>query len=156
MSNNPKSPLSNNSEIQTASTLKRILLVENDDNNRELLSELLSYHGYSILALAGSSDFFEAVSGFRPNLILLDLKLDENNGYTLLEEIRRNEEYQDIPIIVISAYAFKAQIQRAYNLGVNGYIIKPINVSDLTQAIQDQLHRKGQSGADCGSEGNLL
>ncbi|MBV8883430.1 MAG: response regulator [Chroococcidiopsidaceae cyanobacterium CP_BM_RX_35] len=141
MSNNSKLPLSNNSEVQTAFSLKRILLVENDDNNRQLLSELLSYHGYSILALASSSGFFKAVSSFQPHLILLDLKLDENNGYTLLEEIRRSDEYQDIPVIVISAYAFKAQIQRAYDLGVSRYIIKPMNISDLTQAIQDQLHK---------------
>ena len=147
--------MSNHSVVRTTSSaLKRILLVENDENNRQLLSDLLSYYGYSILALAGSSGFFKAVASFQPHLILLDLKLDGTNGYSLLEEIQHSTEYRNIPVIVISAYAFKAQIQRAYDLGIRRYIVKPINITDLTQAIQEQLYIRGQGDKETRGQGD--
>lgn len=117
----------------------RILLVEDHEVNRCLLSDYLSYFGYQVFCLAEGSTFFEAVVRFRPHLILLDLKLPGIDGYTLLEQMQQRPQSQQVPIIVVSAYAFKADQQRAFRLGAKRYFVKPVNLAHLRQAIQEEL-----------------
>lgn len=119
---------------------QRILLVEDNDFNRYMLEDYLVYCGYQVSALAGGSKFFQALSEFQPHLILLDLKLPDINGFTLLEQIQQQSGWQHIPVIVVSAFAFKADQQRAFNLGVRRYFVKPVtSLADLKQAIQEEL-----------------
>lgn len=118
---------------------KRILLVEDNDLNRQMLEDYLVYYGYHVFSLAGGSRFFQAVADFQPNLILLDLKLPDVHGYTLLEQIQQRSDCWYIPVIVVSACAFKADQQRAFSLGVRRYFVKPVILTDLNQAIQDEL-----------------
>ncbi len=117
----------------------RILLVEDHEVNRCLLSDYLSYLGYQVFCLAEGSTFFEAVTCFRPHLVLLDLKLPDIDGYTLLEQMQQRPKWQQVPVIVVSAYAFKADRQRAFRLGAKRYFVKPVNLSHLRQAIQEEL-----------------
>jgi len=117
----------------------RILLVEDHEVNRRLLSDYLSYLGYQVLCLAEGSTFFEAMSHFQPHLVLLDLKLPGIDGYTLLQQIQQKPDWQEVPVIVVSAYAFKADQQRALNLGAKRYFVKPVNLSYLRLAIQEEL-----------------
>lgn len=117
----------------------RILLVEDHEVNRRLLSDYLSYLGYKVLCLAEGSTFFQAMSHFQPHLVLLDLKLPGIDGYTLLQQIQQKPDWQQVPVIVVSAYAFKADQQRALNLGAKRYFVKPVNLSHLRQAIQEEF-----------------
>ena len=117
----------------------RILLVEDHEVNRRLLSDYLSYLGYQVLCLAEGSTFFETMSHFQPHLVLLDLKLPGIDGYTLLQQIQQKPDWPQMPVIVVSAYAFKADQQRALNLGAKRYFVKPVNLSYLRQAIQEEL-----------------
>ncbi|MFB2839070.1 response regulator [Floridanema evergladense] len=117
----------------------RILLVEDHDISRQLLSDYLSFLGYQVLAIADGAAFFSALSTFQPNLILLDLKIPFIDGYSILQEIQAFPSDRQIPIIVISAYAFKSDQQRALNLGAKKYFVKPINLSLLREAIQEIL-----------------
>lgn len=118
---------------------KRILLVEDNDLNRQMLDDYLVYCGYQVLSIASGSDFFQVLADFQPNLILLDLKLPGINGYTLLEQIKQETDWRHTPVIVVSAFAFKADKQRALSLGACRYFVKPVNLCDLRQAIQDEL-----------------
>lgn len=117
----------------------RILLVEDDALNRQLLSEYLSILNYQVLSLSGGVNFFQALAEFQPQLILLDLKLPDIDGYTLLQQLEQTPQWQDIPIIVLSALAFKVDRQRAMTLGVKRYLVKPVNLNDLRRAIQEEL-----------------
>ncbi|MBH8556208.1 response regulator [Nostocaceae cyanobacterium CENA357] len=118
---------------------KRILLVEDNDVNRMLLSDYLSYCGYSVQSLSNSSNFFATVEKFRPELMLLDLKLPDIDGYSLLEQIQQKPDLSNIPIIVVSAFAFKADQERAMKLGAHRYFVKPINLTSLILTIEDEL-----------------
>lgn len=118
---------------------QRILLVEDNDLNRQMLDDYLDVCGYQVLSLPGGSGFFQALADFQPNLILLDLRLPDINGYTLLEQLQQETEWRHIPVIVVSAYAFRADQQRALSLGVRQYFVKPVNLSDLRKAIQEEL-----------------
>lgn len=118
---------------------KRILLVEDNDLNRQMLHDYIAFCGYQVFSLNCGSGFFEALTNFQPQLILLDLKLPDIDGYTLLQQLQQKPEWQHIAIIIVSAFAFKADQQRAFDLGVRRYFIKPVTLSQLKQAIEDEL-----------------
>jgi CheY-like chemotaxis protein len=120
---------------------QRILLVEDNYLNRQMLEDYLVFCGYQVLGLADGTGFFQALADFRPELILLDLKLPGIDGYTLLEQKSCRQDYQSIPVIVVSAFAFKADQQRALKLGAKRYFVKPVSLRDLKQAIEEELQR---------------
>lgn len=119
-------------------TAKRILLVEDNDLNRQMLHDYIVFCGYQVLSLRGGSGFFEALADFQPQIILLDLKLPDIDGYTLLEQLHQSP-WGYIPVIIVSAFAFIADQQRAFDLGARRYFVKPVSLSKLKQAIADEL-----------------
>lgn len=134
-----RSPTVDTDATFPADAPKRILLVEDNDLNRQMLQDYIVFCGYQVLSLPGGSGFFEALADFQPQLTLLDLKLPDIDGYRLLEQIQQSIEWQHIPIIIVSAFAFKADKQRALSLGARRYFVKPVNLNDLRQAVEDEL-----------------
>lgn len=120
---------------------QKILLVEDNDLNRQMIEDYLVFCGYQVLGLEFGSGFFQALADFQPDLVLLDLKLPDVDGYTLLQQINQKPNWQDIPVIVVSAFAFKADRQRALDLGAARYFVKPISLRDLKRAIEEELSR---------------
>lgn len=117
----------------------RILLIEDNEPNRRLMQDYLAYLGYRVLALTGGSSFTSALDDFKPQVVLLDLKLPDMDGYTIIEQMQQRSDWQQIPIIVVSACAFIADQQRALSLGARRYLVKPIRLSDLIQVIREEL-----------------
>lgn len=126
-------------DISPAVAPKRILVIEDNDLNRQMLHDYIVFCGYQVFSLSCGSGFFEALANFQPQLILLDLKLPDIDGYALLQQLQQKPEWQHIPIIIVSAFAFKADQQRAFDLGVRRYFVKPVTLSKLKQAIEDEL-----------------
>lgn len=119
--------------------VKKVLLVEDNDVNRMLLSDCLSFCGYEVKSLPSGSKFFSTIESFQPDLILLDLKLPDIDGYSLLEKMQQRSQADQIPIIVVSGLAFKSDYQRAMGLGARHYFVKPVILTKLTQAIEKEL-----------------
>ncbi|MBE9035546.1 response regulator [aff. Roholtiella sp. LEGE 12411] len=119
--------------------IRRILLIEDNDVNRMLLSDYLSYCGYDVQSLSKGSAFFSTIERFQPELMLLDLKLPDIDGYSLLEQIQKKPGFSKIPIIVVSAFAFKADQERAMNLGARHYFVKPVNLNNLIITIEEEF-----------------
>lgn len=117
----------------------RILLVEDNEASRQLMSDYLEYYGYKVLGLAKGSLFASAMMQFCPNLVLLDLKLPDVDGYSLLQERQWHPDWLKVPVIVISAFAFQADQRRALNLGACQYLVKPVGLTQLKQAIHREL-----------------
>lgn len=115
----------------------RILLIEDNDVSRQLMSDYLECYGYRVMTLAKGSLFAQAMLQFRPDLVLLDLKLPDVDGFTLLEQ--RSSDCLNVPIIVISAFAFQADQQRALQLGASQYLVKPVSLTQLKQVIRCAL-----------------
>ncbi|OKH41829.1 two-component system response regulator [Calothrix sp. HK-06] len=120
---------------------KRILLIEDNDMNRMLLSDYLGYFNYDVIGLPEASQFFSTVEQFQPELILLDLKLPDIDGYSILTQIKQKPKYSKIPVIVVSAFAFKADQDKAMKLGACRYFVKPVNLNELVAAIEEELAR---------------
>ncbi len=133
-----ENPMTGQGAVKSGATHK-ILLVDSNDLNRQLLEEYLVSYQYQVLSVSGGSSFFQALAEFQPHLILLDLKLPDINSYTLLAQIQQRTDWQQIPVIAVSTLAFTADQQRAFDLGVRRYFVKPVNLSDLKQAIQDEI-----------------
>ncbi|OYD94480.1 two-component system response regulator [Nostoc sp. 'Peltigera membranacea cyanobiont' 210A] len=119
--------------------VRRILLVEDHYLNRMLLSDYLSYCGYEVQSLSEGSAFFSTIEEFEPDLMLLDLKLPDVDGYSLLKQVQQKPDLSKIPIIVVSAFAFKADQELALSLGACSYFVKPLKLKDLILAIEEQF-----------------
>lgn len=134
--------LSVNQQLQSQQ-MRRILLIEDNDVNRMLLGDYLNYCGYDVQTLSDGSTLFSTIEKFQPDLMLLDLKLPDMDGYFLLEQIQQKPDVSKIPIIVVSAFAFKADQERAMSLGACRYFVKPVNLTELILTIEEELAQKG-------------
>ncbi|MBD2538341.1 response regulator [Coleofasciculus sp. FACHB-SPT36] len=135
-----RSQFNSNSDFSAEASPKRILLVEDNQTNRQLLNDYLGYLGYQVFSLAGGADFFQTMAEFQPHLVLLDLKLPDIDGYTLLQQIQERPDWLHIPVFVVSAYAFQADEERALTLGARRFFVKPVNLVSLRQAIAEEIH----------------
>jgi two-component system, cell cycle response regulator DivK len=119
----------------------RILLIEDNDINRRLLSEYLVYFHYDVIDLPDGTNLFGAIAEIQPDIILLDLKLPHIDGFQLLSELSQHPQWSRLPVIVVSAFAFVADQKRALALGARRYFVKPINPLLLREAIQAELEQ---------------
>lgn len=117
----------------------RILLIEDNEAGRQLMSDYLEYYGYEVLGLSKGAGFASAMKQFRPDLVLLDLKLPDVDGYSLLQQRQWHKDWHKVPVIVISALAFHADQQLALKLGACQYLVKPVSLPQLKQAICQEL-----------------
>ncbi|QMS88727.1 response regulator [Nostoc edaphicum CCNP1411] len=134
-----RAQLLNIDEPLQSNKVRRILLVEDHYLNRMLLSDYLIYCGYDVQSLSEGSNFFSTIEKFQPDLMLLDLKLPDVDGYSLLKQVQQKPELSKIPIIVVSAFAFKADQELALSLGARHYFVKPLKLKDLIFAIEEQF-----------------
>lgn len=122
----------------------RILLIEDDAGNRMLFKDFLKYCGYEVLALADGTDALNAMQYFDPHLVLLDLKLPGMSGLSILEALQQDPYFQQIPVIIISGYAFESDRAKALALGATAYLVKPVPPQRLRAALEAAL---GQAAA---------
>ncbi|MCA1994396.1 response regulator [Leptodesmis sichuanensis] len=125
--------------ISSSNVKLKIVLVEDNDINRLLMRDFLIHCGHYVIDLANATNFLETLEEINPDVILLDLKLKDMDGFQLLEQIQISPKFQQIPIIVISGLAFEADKKRALALGVHKYLVKPINLNDLRQVLQEEV-----------------
>ncbi len=117
----------------------RILLIDDNEISCQLMSDYLEYCGWQVHSLVAGNAFDTAIADFHPDLILLDLKLPDIDGFTILERIQKTSEWCTIPVIVVSANAFPSDQRRALNLGARQYLVKPVKLAQLIAAIQQEL-----------------
>lgn len=118
----------------------RILLIEDNETSRQLLSDYLEYHGYRVHALADGASWVTVMQQVQPHLVLLDLKLPDIDGFDLLQQLTQQSEWSTVPVIIVSAFAFQADQKRALQLGAKRYFVKPVNLIQLRQAICEELN----------------
>jgi len=116
-----------------AESLKRILVVDDEENTRIALTRLLSREGYEVLTAANG---LEALSSLRNNpaeLIITDLNMPEMNGLTFLREL--NREYPASNVIMITAFGEVESYLEALNLGAFEYLNKPLRLEELRKVM---------------------
>jgi PAS domain S-box-containing protein len=112
---------------------KRILIVEDDVKSAMLLKDYLQVLGYEVEHLAITDSFLHRVKQFKPQLVLMDIKLDNEDvsGLDLLQMLRQDTHQQTLPVVIVSAQALAGDREHFLSLGANDYISKPINIPSL-------------------------
>ncbi|MEL6221786.1 MAG: response regulator [Cyanobacteria bacterium J06627_8] len=128
-------------QSSSATTEKRILLIEDDDTNRQMLSDFLAFYGYTVRGIATGAELLSALDEFCPGVILMDIKLPDVSGYTLLDQLGQHPRWFHIPVVVVSAHAFRADQARALQLGASQYFVKPVDLKQLINAIETEFEQ---------------
>lgn len=102
--------------------MNRILLAEDNDDLRELITDFLSEHGFDVYAVVDGEDAWEAVQTTRYQLVLLDVMMPGMDGFTLCRKIRERES---VPVLFLTARVLEEDQLRGYELGADDYILKP-------------------------------
>lgn len=105
-----------------------ILLVEDDSHNAQLMQVYLERLGYQVKLANNSQQIWKILDQHKPAVILLDIKLPNENGLAIVRQLREHEQYRSIPIIVQTAMAMKGDREICLAAGVNEYISKPIDL----------------------------
>jgi putative two-component system response regulator len=122
-----------------AKSVENILLVEDNEINREIMQSQLTAMGYQVSAAADGKEALELYQNQSVDVILTDIEMPEMNGYELTAEIRRLEAdtEQSTPILAITASEFDLNEERAVSSGFNGYMLKPLEVELLKRKLAD-------------------
>ena len=105
-----------------------ILLVEDNDANRELVEDLLLAAGFEVAACPTGEEGMAWLETNRPDLILMDINLPGQDGASLTWQIRARPDLVGVPVVAVTAYAMKGDSDRILAAGCDGYISKPIDV----------------------------
>ena len=119
--------------------MKKILIIEDNEQNLYLISFILEKHGYEVLAAQDGQEGIDMALSIKPDLILLDIQLPVMDGYTVARQLRTNAEFAQIPIIAVTSYAMAGDREKTIEAGCNGYIEKPINPDTFTQQVEQHL-----------------
>lgn len=118
-----------------------IYIVEDDVDIRELESYALKNSGYEVMAFGESSEFYKACSQAKPNLVLLDIMLPNEDGLSILKKIRLDEEMQDVPVMMVTAKTSEIDKVKGLDMGADDYISKPFGVMELVSRVKALLRR---------------
>jgi CheY-like chemotaxis protein len=114
----------------------RILIAEDFEENRIALKLLLKHSGYDVIEAEDGRQAVEAVRREKPDLVLMDVTLPEIDGLQATREIRDQDEFRQIPIIIVSAHDNEEIRREAAEAGGTEYISKPIEIEDLKKLIE--------------------
>jgi len=123
----------------------RILLVEDNEMNRDMLSRRLTRRGFTVSMAVDAEETFQQVRTERPDLILMDLGLPGKDGYQITRELKSDSDLAPIPVIALTASAMTTDREKALAAGCNDYDTKPVDLERLLAKIGRQLD--GRVGA---------
>lgn len=128
-------------EKQGKYEMKKIAIVDDEKDVRELLKLHLERENYSIKLFSNGDDFIESLKRDRYDLLLLDLMLPGSNGLDVCRIIRSDEFAKNMPIIMLTAKGTEADIVLGLELGADDYIIKPFSIRELLARVKTVLRR---------------
>jgi len=122
---------------------KKILVVDDNQDSRELVLKILRGKGHQLLEAVDGQDALEKVAAERPDLILMDISLPKMDGHEVTRQLKSDQRFASIPVIALTAHAMKGDMEKALAAGCEDYISKPINVREFYDRIKVYL-----TGAD--------
>lgn len=122
----------------------RVLLMEDSEINQLIMERFFSHVGIALHVAANGEDGLRLAKAVRPDLIILDMHMPRMTGHEVIVQIRQDAELSHIPVIAISADAFREQQEEAIRAGVNEYLIKPIEFDRLYSVIDQYLRAARQ------------
>jgi two-component system cell cycle response regulator DivK len=125
--------------------MAKILLVEDNEMNRDMLSRRLERKGYVVAIALDGQQAVDMAASEAPALILMDMSLPVLDGWEATRRIKSNEATKRIPVIALTAHAMQGDEQKAREAGCDDFDTKPVELPRLLEKIQAQLNRVGAS-----------
>jgi len=127
--------------------MAKILLVDDEEHIRVLYQEELKEEGYDVVTAATGHGLLNMIAGERPDVVVLDIRLADENGLELLQEIRNT--YYDLPVILCSAYeSFKKDVT---TIAADAYVVKSSDLNPLKKAIRRAVEGRSVAGSKEGA-----
>jgi two-component system cell cycle response regulator DivK len=118
---------------------RRILVVEDQEDNREILRDLLGSVGYEMIEAHNGAEALAMAKSGRPDLILMDIQLPILDGYETTRQLRALPEFDDVPIIAVTSYALSGDDLKAREAGCDDYVTKPYIPRELLRKMSEYL-----------------
>jgi CheY-like chemotaxis protein len=126
--------------------MKNIWIVDDDEEMTRAMQLMLKLLNCTTTAFLGPRPAAQALlAGKQPDLMILDINMPEVSGLDMLEFVRRRQEWNDIPIIMLSTEAADVTVDKALELGADGYVSKPVTLEELEKTLNAafEKHQKG-------------
>jgi DNA-binding response OmpR family regulator len=120
---------------------KRILVVDDDAMNREVMEAFLSLESYDVLLASNGKQGLSLAEQKKPNLIILDVRLPDILGYEVCEILKNNTETKSIPILMVTGFDAKEDRERAMQVGVDDFLSRPFEGETLIERVNHLLSR---------------
>ena len=122
--------------------MSKILFVEDEPTLQKAVGEILGQEGFEVLAALDGEAGLELIKKEKPDLILLDLILPKKDGFTVLKEMKEDENLKDIPVIVLTNLEGMGDVEKAMSLGATTYLVKAnYELDDVIKMIKENLKK---------------
>jgi len=121
--------------------MARILLAEDNEMNRDMLSRRLTRHGHAVTIAVDGQQAFDLARSDPPDLVLMDLNLPVLDGWEAMRRLRADPVTSRVPVIALTAHAMLGDREKALNAGCNDYATKPVDLPHLLSQIAALLAR---------------
>lgn len=125
--------------------MAKILLVEDNEMNRDMLSRRLERKGFQVVMALDGGQGVEMATSEKPDLILMDMSLPVLDGWSATQKLKADPNTAPIPVIALTAHAMAGDEQKAREAGCDDYDTKPIELPRLLDKIQALLNRRAQA-----------
>ncbi|HZP32410.1 MAG TPA: response regulator [Candidatus Acidoferrales bacterium] len=122
--------------------MSTVLLVEDNENNRDFLRRRLERRGYAVVIAHDGEEGYSLAESEKPDVILMDISLPGMDGWKVTELLKANEATQRIPVIILTAHALISDRAKAFELGCAEYETKPVDFARLTEKIDSLVPAK--------------
>jgi DNA-binding response OmpR family regulator len=119
--------------------LKKILIVEDNPDIRNILSMRITINGYQVITAENGQEALDKAKSEKPDLLILDLMLPKINGFEVCRMLKFDDNYKQIPIIILSALDQQQDREKATKSGADAYFIKPFDLELLLTKIKNLL-----------------
>ena len=123
---------------------KRVLIVEDEEGLIEGLEHNFKFEGYDVMTARTGPEGLKLALKQQPDVVILDIMLPEKDGFTVLKELR--QRHREIPVLVLTALNFEADVLKGFDLGADDYVTKPFGVKELVARVK-RLVQRGAGGA---------
>jgi two-component system, cell cycle response regulator DivK len=118
---------------------EKILLIEDNEQNRILMRQILTRQGYDLLEAKDGLTGIEMARAHMPALILLDIQMPVMNGFMVIRELRNDAELRKIKVIAVTSFAMKGDREKALQAGFDEYVTKPIDTRTFPELVKRVL-----------------
>jgi len=120
---------------------EKILVVEDNEQNRILMRQILTHYVYDVLEASDGLTGLEMARAHMPALILLDIQMPVMNGFAVIRELRNNPELRMIKAIAVTSFAMRGDKEKALQAGFDEYVTKPIDTRKFPELVKHVLSR---------------